>query len=95
MSLTLDQVEHIADLARLNLTNLEKARYREQLSAILEYIARLQTLDTVDIPPTSSVLPSRSVLRDDEIIPGLTRDELFSNAPLIEQDQFRIPPVFD
>ncbi len=95
MSLTLDQVEHIADLARLNLTNIEKARYLEQLSAILVYVARLQVLETADIPPTSSVLPQRSVLREDEAASGLTREELFKNAPSIEQNQFRIPPVFD
>lgn len=93
--MTLHQVEHIADLARLNLTTTEKSLYLEQLSAILEYVARLQVLDTADIPPTSSVLPQRSVLREDEATSGLTREELFNNAPSIEQNQFRIPPVFD
>ncbi len=58
MSLTLAEVEHIADLARLRLTEDEKARYRQQLSAILDYVAQLQALDTSGIPPTSSVLPA-------------------------------------
>lgn len=95
MTLSLNQVEHIANLARLELTSAEKELYREQLSAILDYIARLQELDTTGIPPTSSVLPPRSVLREDRPRPGLTLDELLANAPQAEEDQFRIPPVFD
>jgi aspartyl-tRNA(Asn)/glutamyl-tRNA(Gln) amidotransferase subunit C len=95
MTLSLNQVEHIANLARLELTTAEKELYREQLSAILDYIARLQELDTTGIPPTSSVLPPRSVLREDLPRPGLTLDELLANAPQAEEDQFRIPPVFD
>lgn len=95
MPLTLEEVEHIAELARLRLSDEEKARYREQLSAILDYFAQLQALDTSQIPPTSSVLPPRSVLRPDEPRPGLTLDELLSNAPQVEGAQFRVPPVLD
>jgi aspartyl-tRNA(Asn)/glutamyl-tRNA(Gln) amidotransferase subunit C len=94
MPLSLSQVEHIANLARLDLSTEEKELYREQLSAILDYIARLQELDTTGIPPTSSVLPPRSVLRDDQARPGLQTDALLANAPLVEDNQFRIPPVF-
>ena len=93
--LTPQDVEHIANLARLSLTPEEKDRYRQQLSAILEYAARLQTLDTSDIPPTSSVLPPRSVLRPDEPGPCLTPADLASNAPDWEADQFRVPPILD
>lgn len=95
MKLTLEEVEHIAELARLKLTDAEKQRYREQLSAILDYVARLQTLDTSGIPPTASVLPARSVLRIDQPRPGLTLEELLRNAPQIEADQFRVPPVLE
>lgn len=95
MILTLEEVEHIAGLARLALTSEEKARYREQLSAILEYAARLQSLDTTDIPPTSSVLPARSVLRADLPRPGLSPETLLKNAPQAEEDQFRVPPILD
>jgi aspartyl-tRNA(Asn)/glutamyl-tRNA(Gln) amidotransferase subunit C len=95
MTLTLEEVEHIAELARLRLTDEEKARYRDQLSAILEYAARLQALDTSSIPPTSSVLPLRSVLRPDEPRPGLSREELLRNAPQADNAQFRVPPVLD
>jgi aspartyl-tRNA(Asn)/glutamyl-tRNA(Gln) amidotransferase subunit C len=95
MTLSLQEVEHIAQLARLRLTEAEKTHYREQLSAILDHVARLQTLDTSGVLPTSSVLPSRRVLRSDEPRPGMTREDLLRNAPETEQDQFRIPPVFE
>jgi aspartyl-tRNA(Asn)/glutamyl-tRNA(Gln) amidotransferase subunit C len=95
MTLTLKEVEHIADLARLALTDEEKAHYLEQLSNILDYAARLQALDTANIPPTSTVLPARSVLRPDRVRPGLTPQDLLRNAPQTEQDQFRVPPVMD
>jgi aspartyl-tRNA(Asn)/glutamyl-tRNA(Gln) amidotransferase subunit C len=95
MTLTLEEVEHIAELARLNLTGEEKTRYKEQLSAILDYAAKLQALNTSGIPPTSSVLPQRSVLRPDEPRPGLTLEELLRNAPQTEGAQFRVPPILD
>jgi len=95
MKLTLEEVEHIAELARLQLSEVEKSRFREQLSDILDYAAHLQALDTSGIPPTSSVLPERSVLRSDEPRPGLSVDELLRNAPVVDKNQFRVPPVLD
>lgn len=95
VSLTQAQVEHIAALARLELTAEEKARFHQQLSAILDYFAQLQEVDTTDIPPASSDLPAGSSLRSDEPRPGLPTDELLSNAPDVQDDQFRVPPVFD
>jgi len=95
MTLSLEEVEHIAHLARLELTAEEKARFREQLSEILDYAARLQALDTQGIPPTSSVLPARSVLRADEPRPGLSLEALLKNAPETEKGQFRVPPVLE
>ena len=95
MSLTLKEVEHIANLARLELSAEEKERYRLQLSAILDYAASLQELDTADIPPTSSVLPERSVLRADQVSACLTPEELLANAPRVKDQQFRVPPVLE
>ena len=95
MDLTREEVEHLAELARLELTEAEKTRYREQLSAVLDYIARLQELDTSEIPPTSSVLPERTPLRSDTDRPGLTLAELLKNAPQAEDRQFRVPPVLE
>ena len=95
MKLSLDEVEHIAELARLRLSEDEKARYREQLSEILDYAARLQAVDTSGISPTSSVLPARSVLRKDEPRPGLSLEEVLCNAPETEKGQFRVPPILE
>lgn len=95
MTLTLKEVEHIALLARLELTQEEKERYQQQLSAILDHVARLQELDTSQIETTSSVLPPRSRLREDEPLQGLSTDQALQNAPLSEKDQFRVPLVLD
>ena len=95
MKLSLAEVEHIAALARLRLSEDEKARYREQLSEILDYAARLQAVDTSGISPTSSVLSARNVLRKDEPRKGLTLEEVLRNAPETEKGQFRVPPVLE
>lgn len=95
MKLTLAEVEHIAQLARLELTSAEKELYRQQLSDILDYAARLQKLDTSGIPPTASVLPPRSVLRPDEPRPGLPVEDVLRNASQTEDNQFRVPPVLE
>lgn len=95
MTLTLEEVEHIASLARLSLTEEEKNRYRVQLSAILDYAARLQEIDTEGITPTSNILALNSRLRDDALKPGLKIGELLENAPDVKNSQFRVPPVLD
>lgn len=95
MSLTSDEIDHIASLARLKLTDDEKARYRQQLSAVLDYIAKLGEVDTTPIPPTATVLPLRTVLRPDRATPSLSVPDLLRNAPEAEDDMFRVPPVLD
>lgn len=95
MSLTQAEVEHIAELARLELSAEELARYSEQLSAILDYAARLRELDTSQIPPTTSVLAATLPLRADQPAAGLTEAAVLANAPQVEQQQFRVPPVFE
>ena len=98
MPLSIQEVEHIAKLARLELTDEEKVRYREQLSAILDHVAKLQTLDTSSVAPMTAVFsaqPTESHLRPDRSRPSLPTDVLLQNAPAHEQDQFKIPPVFE
>jgi aspartyl-tRNA(Asn)/glutamyl-tRNA(Gln) amidotransferase subunit C len=95
MKLSIDEVKHIAHLARLDLTNEEIQRYQGQLSSILDYITMLQELDTSDVPPTSSVLPQSSPLREDMAHPGLSTEKALKNAPSQEQNQFKVPPVLD
>lgn len=81
MSLTRDQVSHIAELAKLELTEQEIERMTEQLSAILEYAERLNQLDTDAIAPTASVIPNQNVMRPDVVTPSLTRAQVLQNAP--------------
>lgn len=95
MPLTLQDVEHIAKLARLQLSDEQKERYRGQLSTILEHIAKLQELDTRDVPPTMGVSLIEMSLRADEPRPGLDLESLMMNAPEKEGDQFKVPPVFE
>ena len=95
MALTIEEVQHIARLARLELSAEQRDLYREQLSAILDYIARLRELDTTDVPPTAGGGLGQMPLRPDESRPGLPTARLLENAPDTEDDQFKIPPVFE
>jgi aspartyl-tRNA(Asn)/glutamyl-tRNA(Gln) amidotransferase subunit C len=95
MKLTREEVEHIAELARLALSEEEKMLYQEQLSAILGYFERLRELDTEAIPPTATVLPLRSVMRDDEARPPSLREDILANAPAAEDGCFEVPAVLE
>lgn len=95
MSLSREDVEKIAGLARLELSEAEKSLYQEQLSAILAYAERLNELDLQDVPPTASAIPLTNVMRKDEIRPSMPLEDILFNAPSTDQDQFRIQPVFD
>ncbi|MBL7161419.1 MAG: Asp-tRNA(Asn)/Glu-tRNA(Gln) amidotransferase subunit GatC [Anaerolineales bacterium] len=95
MTLTLELVEHIAELARLELTEDEKSRYLQQLSAILDYFEQLQTVDTEAISPTSGMQSEASTLRADEISASLDINEILSNAPDAKKRQFRVLPIFE
>jgi aspartyl-tRNA(Asn)/glutamyl-tRNA(Gln) amidotransferase subunit C len=81
MSLTLNDVEHVAALARLGLTDEEKERLLQQLTVILDNIAILNTVDTSSIPPTAQVVELANVLRDDVVEPSLPQDEVIRIAP--------------
>ncbi|MDX9864554.1 MAG: Asp-tRNA(Asn)/Glu-tRNA(Gln) amidotransferase subunit GatC [Anaerolineaceae bacterium] len=93
MSLSPNEVEHIAKLARLTLTDEEKALYGEQLSAILAHFAALEKVDTDHVSPLSSVLAVQTGLRVDKAHQELDTEALLANAPQVEDDQFRVPPV--
>jgi len=95
MKLSLAQVEHVAKLAQLALSDEEKELYREQLSSILEYAERLQEVDTGDIPPTATVLPLENVMRDDQIRPSLSRKDALVNAPAVSDNCFQVPVVLE
>ncbi len=95
MSITRHDVQHIAELAKLDLTEAEEERYQEQLSAILDYAQRLNALDTEAIPPTASVLPLRNILRDDAARPSLPVEAILVNAPARSGDAFEVPVILE
>ncbi len=95
MPLSIAEVEHIAELARLGLSEEEKTLYREQLAAILDHAEVLQRVDTSAIPPTATVLPLRSVMRSDEVQPSLPREDVLANAPDAADGSFRVKAVLE
>ena len=95
MSLTRHEVQHIAELAKLQLTEAEAGLYQEQLSDILDYIQRLNTLDTEAIPPTATVLPLRSIMRDDVARPSLPVEDILANAPARAGDAFEVRVILE
>src|SRR5262245_61492717 len=90
MRLTIEDVEHVAALARLGLTEEEKERMRDQLSSILEHIAALEEIDTAAIPPTAQTIALTNVMRDDEVRPSLPVAQVLANAPRRSGDFFEV-----
>jgi aspartyl-tRNA(Asn)/glutamyl-tRNA(Gln) amidotransferase subunit C len=88
-------VEHVARLARLDLSAAEKERMRTELDGILAYIDKLRALDTRDVPPTSHAVPVTNVMREDVERPSLPQEEMLANAPDRHRDLFRVPKILE
>lgn len=95
MSITKEQVMHVAALSRLQLSDEESEQFTIQLNQILEYAEKLNELDTEQIEPTSHVYPISNVMREDEVRPSLPRERALSNAPDQEDGMFQVPAVFE
>ena len=95
MKLTRAEVLHVAELARLGLSESEVARFQEQLSDILTHAERLQQLDLNQISPSARVQDLQTVLRDDEVRPSFPREAILANAPQEAEGCFRVPPVLE
>lgn len=95
MALTLDEVRHVARLARLHLEEEELVRMQQQMSAILEYVDMLQEVDVTGVPPTAQVTDVVNVVRPDVVQPSLPVDEVLAAAPQREGDYFKVKPVFE
>ncbi len=93
--LSLEQVDHVAMLARLGLAPDERELMREQLSTILENISLLQSVDTSAIPPTAQVITLQNQMRPDEVADSLDRDEAMKNAPDSEDGMFKVRAVLE
>jgi aspartyl-tRNA(Asn)/glutamyl-tRNA(Gln) amidotransferase subunit C len=94
MKLSIKEVEHVAELGRLELTDEEKNRFAEQLSNILTHIEKLNQLDTTNIEPTSHVLPIKNIFREDTIQAHLEGDSL-SNAPDKDKGYYKVPKIIE
>lgn len=86
-------VAHVARLARLDLTDDELERFTEQLGAVLEHAGDVAALDTAGVKPTAHPLPLSNVLREDRVVAGLDREEVLAQAPAVEADRFKVPPI--
>lgn len=95
MKITMQEVEHVARLARLELNEKEKEKMRAQLDSILSYIDKLNELDTSGVEPTSHVLPLTNVFREDEVRPSLSQEEALANAPDRHDLLFRVPKILE
>ncbi len=91
--LTRSDVEHVAFLARLRLTDEELDRLEGQLNHILDQYAKLSELDTSGIPPTAQTIELENILRDDVAVPSLPVEDVLRNARLTEGDFIVVPPI--
>jgi len=95
MSISKKDVEHVAELARLGLTEEEKSLFTGQLSSILEYAKTINKLKTDGVPPTSHAIPMKNVYREDKVAPCTYPDEIVANAPESENQMFRVPKILE
>ncbi len=88
-----DEVAHLADLARIDLSDDELDHLAPQLSVILESVASIQGVAGDDVPPTSHPLPLTNVFREDVVVPGLTAEQALSGAPASDGNRFAVPRI--
>jgi aspartyl-tRNA(Asn)/glutamyl-tRNA(Gln) amidotransferase subunit C len=93
VSLSTDEVRHVARLARLALSDEEVEALGAQLTAILAYAEKVSEVATADVPPTSHAFPLRNVFREDQPRPSLTPAEALSPAPVAQDGRFRVPRI--
>jgi aspartyl-tRNA(Asn)/glutamyl-tRNA(Gln) amidotransferase subunit C len=95
MKITKETIEHVANLARLNLTEQEKEKLTIEMASILSYVDKLNELDTTDIEPRSHVLPMKNVFREDITASSYDREKILQNSPSQEDGCFKVPKVVE
>ncbi len=95
MKITKEAVEHVAQLARLGITEEEKEEFAKDLSSILEYIDKLNRVNTEGVEPTAHILPIHNVFREDAVKPSLSIEEALMNAPDREDRFIKVPAILD
>jgi aspartyl-tRNA(Asn)/glutamyl-tRNA(Gln) amidotransferase subunit C len=93
MAVTIKDVEHIAALAKLEFTEAEKEKFTHQMNQILDYMNKLNSLDTSAVEPLSHVIELSNVFREDEVKPGVSTEEALRNAPEKNEQFFKVPKV--
>jgi aspartyl-tRNA(Asn)/glutamyl-tRNA(Gln) amidotransferase subunit C len=88
-----EEVRHLADLARIDLSDAELDHLAPQLSVILDSIKSINEVAAADVPPTSHALPMSNVFREDVVTPCLTAEEALSGAPEVEEQRFSVPRI--
>ena len=91
--ITIKDVEHVAKLARLELTEDEKVKFSKQLGDILKYVEQMNEVDTTNVEPMSHAIPVVNVMREDVVVQEQTKEELMANAPCKEDGFFRVPKI--
>ena len=95
MKISKQEVEHVAKLARLELSEQEKEKLTDQLSSILTYVETLNSLDTKGVDPTSHILDLKNVMRDDVSVSGLTQEQALANAPDKAAGHYKVPKIIE
>ena len=95
MSITKDQVEYVANLSRVRMTDEEKEKFTHQLSDILAYIEKLNKLDVTDVPPISQASLAKNVFREDEPGESLSQEQALANAPDKALGHYKVPKIIE
>lgn len=95
MKVTREVIEHVAGLARLNLTEQEIEKLTAEMAEVISYVDKLNELDTTDVKPMEHVIPMKNVLREDKAAESLDRDKILANAPSHEDGCFKVPKVVE
>ncbi|MSU75632.1 MAG: Asp-tRNA(Asn)/Glu-tRNA(Gln) amidotransferase subunit GatC [Candidatus Magasanikbacteria bacterium] len=95
MSISIDEVRKIAQLARIELTPEEQVRHAETISAVLDYMNILNEVDTTNVEPTFQVTGLENVYREDVVVESKLRDKLIAQMPEVEMEELVVPGVFE
>ena len=95
MKITKITIEHVANLARLNLTEEEKSMLTLDMEQIISYMDKLKELDTSEVKPTAHVMPISNVFREDKSEPSYLREKILASAPLTKDGCFKVPKIVE
>ena len=95
MKITRETIEHVAGLARLNLTEQEKEKLTSEMGNIISYVDKLNELDTSNVAPTAHVIPIKNVFREDKVEESYDREKILANAASHEEGCFKVPKVVE